>query len=139
MTNLPSWGCTESRKVLLSHGGAWTRNAWLGGVDDVLRPSGFVVCRAHTGADTIRQVEEGGLAGAVLVEDRERIDGLSLLRIIRSIDRHLPCWLVTERANRRTLEVALSLRVVSVMAQPLDLSELTRTLTGFLSDRANGN
>ena len=97
------------------------------------------MCRAHSGPDTIRRVEEGGLTAAILVEDQRQIDGLSLLRIIRSFDLTLPCWLVTENATRRTLEVALALRAISVLTHPVDLTELTRELERLSSDPARGN
>ena len=139
MTNLPNVNLDSPRRVLVSHGLRAEGRRWLREVDDLFRPSGFVVCRAHSGPETIRRVEEGGLAGAVLIEDRPLIDGLSLLRIIRSIDLRLPCWLVTEHATRRTLEAALSLRVVSVMTPPVDVGEFTRAMRTHLSDPAQGN
>lgn len=64
------------------------------------------------------------MAAAVLVADERDIDGLSLLRIIRGIDEVLPCWLVTEMATRQTLQMALSLRAMSVFVSPFDPGEL---------------
>ena len=83
------------------------------------------MCRAHTGPDTILRVEQGGLGAAVICADHARIDGLSVLRIIRSIDMELPCWLVTKDTTRQTLQTALSLRVTSVVTHPDRVSALT--------------
>lgn len=134
MTNLPTMDSLAPRTVLLSHALPCEGPRWLRDVGDELRPSGFVFCRAHSGPDTIRRIEQGRLAAAILVEDRLQIDGLSLLRIIRSIDMKLPCWLVTEHATRRTLETALSLSVTGVMTQPIDVATLVQALRKLLSD-----
>ena len=58
------------RTVLLSHALPSEGPRWLRDVGDELRPSGFVFCRAHSGPETIRRVEQGRLAAAILVEDR---------------------------------------------------------------------
>jgi len=111
---------TPRSEVLLAHG-YWDRTPrWLLDVDAELRPSGFDVCWARSGTETIQRVEAGGLTAAVLVADRVRLDGLSLLRIIRSITAELPCWLVTLAPTRATLQAALELRVASVIEPPLD-------------------
>ena len=134
MTILPTLDSLAPHTVLLSHALPCEGPRWLREVGDELRPSGFVFCRAHSGPDTVRRVEQGRLAAAILVEDRLQIDGLSLLRIIRSIDMKLPCWLVTENATRRTLEIALSLSVAGVMTQPIDVTVLAQALRKLLSD-----
>ena len=134
MTILPNLDPLTHRTVLLSHAPPSEGPRWLRDFDDELRPAGFVFCRAHSGPDTIRRVEQGRLAAAVLVEDRQQIDGLSLLRIIRSIDLKLPCWLVTEDATRQMLQAALSLSVAGVMTHPIDVAVLAQALRKLLSD-----
>ncbi len=57
---------------------------------------------------------------------------LSLLRVIRSIDDELPCWLVTPDPCRRTLQAASSLRVTGVMGYPIEVQELTLALRKLL-------
>ncbi len=134
MTNKPGFDQGSPRTVLVSHGRAAIGAGWLCDVEDVFRPSGFVVCRTHSVPDTVERVERGGLAAAVLVEDQPQLDALSLVRIIRSIDVDLPCWLVTENTSRRTLETALSLSVAGVLAPPDNAAVLSRTMIRFLSD-----
>ena len=125
--------------MLFSHGLFCAGSRWLGEVEEGLRPSGLVVCRAHSGPDTIRRVEQGGLGAAVLIADRTQIDGLSILRVIRSIDAELPCWLVTPEATRQLLEAALSLQVTSVLTQPVEVNRLTLALKKVLIDPARRN
>jgi len=115
----------EKFEVLVSHGPPLCGPGWLGELSGFLAPAGVVFTRVHTGADAVLRVEQGGLAGAMVIADPVQIDGLSLLRLIRSVDGTLPCWLVIEHTTRRTLQVALSLGVVSVIAQPVRVDELT--------------
>lgn len=120
------------RDVLISHRLQGGGLRWLNEVDTGLRPTGLRVCRVHTRAETICRVEHGGLAGAVVIADGRQIEGLSLLRTIRSIDRDLPCWLVTDDTRRATLEAALALRVMSVFTHPVRVEDLTLALTRLL-------
>jgi len=115
-------------RVLLAYGEQGGGPAWLRDADAAFEPSGFVLCQARTGPETVRRIEEGGLAAAVVVEDQRAIDGLSLLRIIRSVDDALPCWLLTHDTRRQTLESALSLRVMSVFSHDIEASELADAL-----------
>ena len=124
--------------MLLAYGRYGDEAEYLRRADELFRSSGLVACRVHTGPDTIRRVERGGLAAAVVCGDRGQIDGLSLLRIIRSIDEELPCWLVIRDATRQTLEAALALRVTSVLTHPVEVGELIlalrRVLFGTVAD-----
>lgn len=117
------------------HGSGEFAGGWLGDVEQALRPAGYAVCRTHSAPATIQRVELGGLAAAVLVADDRRINALSLLRIIRSIDDALPCWLVTDAPTRQTLQVALSLRAMSVMSNTLARRELSVALMKALPER----
>ncbi len=118
-------GC---RRVLLAHQQWPLDRRWYADIDEAFAPAGLLACRVHNGVEVVRRVEQGGLAGAVLVSDERCIDGLSLLRIIRSIDAVLPCWLVAEGPSRWTLQEALALRVASVIAPTVGADELTLAL-----------
>ena len=50
----------------------------------------------------------------------ERPDGLTVLRLIRTIDAGLPCVLVSRQTGRRLLQDALSLAAFSVVRSPVD-------------------
>lgn len=139
MTNLPNFEPSQKRTVLLSYEHCSTGASWVGGLDEAFRPRGITLCRASSRAAALATVEKGGLAAAILIDDRPRVDGLTLLRLIRSIDVILPCWLVTARATRRTLEAALDLSACGVMETPTDVIELTRTLTKYLDDPRRRN
>lgn len=116
------------RTLLLAHSRHAVGTGWLREAGTVLKPSGWLVHRTHTGAETIARVEEGGLSAAVLIADQTQIDGMSLLRIIRSIDVSLPCWLVAESPTRQMLEQALTLRVTSVISRPGEMNGLMTAL-----------
>lgn len=139
MTNLPNPEPSHTRTVLLSHMQYGTGASWVGGLDEAFRPCGLTLFRATTRAAALNTVEKGGLAAAILIDDRPRVDGLTLLRLIRSIDMILPCWLVTAKATRRTLEAALNLSVCGVMETPTDVIEFTRTLVRYLDDPRRHN
>ena len=126
VTLTPSF--VPKRRILFAFGEQVVGPRWLGNIDAAFEPTGLVVCPAHSGPETIRRIEEGGLSAAVVVEDQRSIDGLSLLRIIRSIDRVLPCWLLTEDTRRTTLETALALHVTSVLTSSIGPGELAATL-----------
>jgi hypothetical protein len=106
--------------------------AWLGDLGDGLRPAGFTLKRVYSDTETIEHIEQGHLAGAIVVGDERQGDTVSLLRIIRSIDDRLPCWWVTPTTDRRTLQIALSLRVSSVFTHPVDVDGLTGRLLKVL-------
>lgn len=116
------------RAVLLAHERCAITPSWIDEMETALEPVGMFVRQAHSHQEAVQCVERGGLAAAVLIAGGRRIDGLSILRIIRSIDSDLPCWLVAERTDRSMLQEALSLRVTSVIAQPAKVVDITRAL-----------
>lgn len=116
------------RRVMLAHQQWPLDRRWYADIDEAFAPAGLLACRVHDRLAAVRQVEAGGLAGAVLVSDEHCIDGLSILRIIRSIDAELPCWLVAEGPTRWTLQEALALRVASVITPTIGADELTLAL-----------
>jgi len=120
------WGHEESRprQVLVSQ----SRRApagWVDGLTERLRPRGIEVRRAFDGPQSIRIVETGTIDLAVLSADLPRMDGLSVLRIIRSIDEALPCVFVAAKPTRRLLEQALALHAFTVLSAPVDAATVT--------------
>ena len=128
LTLTPQSRWPAGREMLLSYDAPAGGLGWLREMVSTLALSGVALTRPHTGPDTIRRVELGGLMVAVLVADTGAIDGLSILRIIRSIDGALPCWLVTQDTTRRALQEALSLRATRIITQPCEGVELARAL-----------
>jgi hypothetical protein len=116
------------RQVLIVHRANASGPLWVREVATVLGTQGLSVFAANTWPDTVQRLEHGGLAAAVLVADDPWLDPLSLLRIIRSIDDVLPCWLITPDCCRQTLQAAASLRVTGVMPYPVQVEELTLAL-----------
>jgi hypothetical protein len=116
------------RRVLLAHQQWPLDRRWYADIDEAFAPAGLLACRVHNRVEAVQRIEQGGLSGAVLVSDERCIEGLSLLRIIRSIDAELPCWLVAEGPSRWTLQEALALKVASVIAPSIGAMELTVAL-----------
>jgi DNA-binding response OmpR family regulator len=123
------------RQLLVSHGEEPDDSDWVGGLTSYLEPRRVGVHRAFTGQQTIGLVKRGGIDAAVLSCQLPRMDGLSVLRIIRSIDADLPCVMVTADASKRTLQRALELQAYTVLTRPVNLTALTRVLAGLFRNR----
>lgn len=119
-------------QVLFAHGQPGDHSHWLIELHEMLKPRGLELYPTSNSAETIRRVERGGLAAAVLIADERQIHGLSLLSIIRSIDDDLPCCLVTADIDRPSLQTALTLRATSVMTMPIECGELSMALQQLL-------
>jgi DNA-binding NtrC family response regulator len=127
-------GMTRARAcVLLGHERTGAAS-WESELLTRLDPTGVAVRHAFTAADVVRVVETRTIHLA-LVSDAPRIDGLSVLRMIRSIDTSLPCVLVANEPDRRWLERALALRAESVFSPPIDLELMCRLVTRLLRER----
>ena len=70
MTNLPYPEPSHTRTVLLSHMQHGSGASWIGGLDEAFRPCGLTLYRADTRAAALNTVEKGGLAAAILIDDR---------------------------------------------------------------------
>lgn len=110
-------------------------------IETFLSPTGAIICRARSCREAICRVEEG-VSAAVLLEEAgpsSTPDVFALLRIIRSLDAVLPCWLVTRVADRRCVQRAFELRVQSIIEYPTGVGELLAGLQRVLRDPALEN
>lgn len=119
-------------EVLIACEPAFRQVPWIQRLDENLRLEGLSLRHAHTQTEAVAFVERRAPRAVVVSSDRQRIDGLSLLRIIRSLNAQLPCWLITDDANRRMLEVALAMHVISVLHHPVNGEELSIALKRVL-------
>ncbi|MCP4250507.1 MAG: response regulator [bacterium] len=124
-------GRSASPHVLIAHSDRLGGAEWIGGLTTYLEPHAIRVRRVYTGPDTISLIEAGQVDAAVLSIDMPRLDGLGILRTIRSIDDRLPCVMVTGDASSRTLRRALDLGAYSVVTRPVDLQAMTRVMAGL--------
>jgi len=122
-----------NREVLVVIRCQTEETTWFEGVAADLNAVGLSMARSDSFEEAIHRVEQGGLAGAALFGDATYIDGLSLMRFIRSIDRWLPAWLVVADVSPRTVRAAFELRVNGVMNRPVAPGAFCRTLTKALS------
>ena len=108
----------EFRQVLAGPSG---QGRWADALSRIFEPQGIVVRRAPTRPETVSIVEHEPVAVAGLGVEQPRMDGLSVLRIIRNLDAALPCVLVSRQASRPLMEQALGLGAYSVLADPVDV------------------
>jgi len=126
-------GIASHPQVLLAMRDSTMVPSWVNEVHGRLRLAGLSVYRAYPGLDCIERLQRGGVAAAVLWAEADPGDGLGMLRMIRSVDLNLPCWLVLEDATPGTLRAAFALRARSVMTQPVDVGALSFSLTRTLA------
>jgi len=119
------------RRLLISHADRAVGGEWITGLTDYFQPYPIEVRRAFTGREAIGLVEHGGIDAAILSVELPQMDGLNVLRIIRSIDAELPCVMLTAEASKRILQRSLELGAYSVVTLPVDLAALKRVLAGL--------
>ena len=119
------------KRLLISQADRAGEGEWISGLTEYLEPYPIEVRRAYTGQETIGLVEGGRIDAAILATELPRMDGLSVLRIIRSLNAELPCVMLTADASRRILQRALELGAYSVVTLPVDLASLRRVMAGL--------
>ncbi len=124
-------------KACLMFGGGSTKAdaAWQAELSVRLSREGTRIEHAVSDADVLRAVETRA-AHLALLSDTPRMGGLSVLRMIRGIDRSLPCVLVASGPDRRWLERALALGAKSVFSPPIDLELMCRLVRKLLQARS---
>lgn len=89
---------------------------------------GLRLHRAYTSRDVIRTVESQALLLALLDVALPGMSGLSLVRIIRSIEPSVNCVLVSDRPTRRLMQQALDLGAFSVLPAPVGIDRFADLL-----------
>ncbi len=124
----------ERRACVLFGRPAWRGVPWEDGLLAKLQAGVVHVRHAYSGPEVVRVVETETVDLA-LVADAPRLDGLSVLRMIRSLNGSLPCLLVANGPDRRWLEEALALRAESVFSPPIDVELMWRQVERILQAR----
>jgi CheY-like chemotaxis protein len=125
LTPRTSFANPGSTPILVAHAVSGDAPRWCDEFESGFRPAVVSICRVHTRLDAVQRVELGGLAAAILLADDHEIDGLSVLRTIRSIDAVLPCWLLMKNVTRHALQAALTLKATSVIEFPSAAAHVT--------------
>ena len=115
----------ESRQVLAGLAG---QGRWADALTEMFEPQGIAVRRTANGPETISVVEREQVAVAVLAVEQPRLDGLSVLRMIRGVNAALPCVLVSPQASRLVMEQALGLGAYSVLETPVDTDIMAQVM-----------
>lgn len=125
---------SHPREVVVWQDMLGAESRWVDDLGRAIRDDGVVLSLTDSESDTIGRVEDGGLAGAIVVVNQGGMDGLAIMRAIRAIDVDLPCWLVARTVSRSILQTALRLRVASVFTFPVEVNNfclaLQRTFVG---------
>jgi len=127
------------RQVLVSHPGARPEGDWIAGLTRYLEEHEVAVQRAYTGRQAVELVDGGRVDAVVLSGDRPPMEGLSVLRIIRTIRADLPCVMVLTEVSTRSLQQALELGAYSVVRQPVDVLRLQRVMVRLFRRRFDWN
>jgi len=103
--------------------------SWLPALEQIVGPR-WVQPYHASGPRELMDLVESGLADAAVLDDETdwAVDVLRLLRMIRRLNAMLPVVVVTGLRDRRWLESALRLEVLSVVVRPLALEELLRQI-----------
>jgi DNA-binding response OmpR family regulator len=83
---------------------------------------------AYTNRDVIHTVESQALLLALLDVALPGMSGLSLVRIIRSIEPIVSCVVVSDRPTRRLMQQALDLGAFSVLPAPVGIDRFADLL-----------
>lgn len=90
----------------------------------LLMPRGIQSLVAADAVDTLDILAERPVHTAIMDLDGSQSSGLALVRVMRNDYPNVPCIGLCRRADRRLLETALELEIVTMIVKPVDLSIL---------------
>jgi DNA-binding response OmpR family regulator len=109
-------------------------------VSAVLAKSGFEVARATNGADALELVRTRGPDLAVLDISMPNLDGIEVLRFVRSNPEtaELPVILLSARAQEADVKNGYAVGASKYMRKPFSPSELVAVVRELLPDQDGG-
>ena len=110
----------NSVNVLMSNS-AWP---WPQAVEQIFQPRGINALMAENTDDIMRIIDNSKVHLAIIDNCIDNEGGIKTLDIIRKKDSLMPCLLLAGDVNNKLLAEALKLNVSSVLAKPIDLSQL---------------
>lgn len=113
---------------------------WQETVTRLLEPQGVHTLRARTGREVLDTVETATVHAVVLDTQMPQLGGMQVLKLMRErVAKAPPAILLTQDLNNHLLREALTMRVFSVLAKPVDfnllLDALARLLKRFHENR----
>jgi CheY-like chemotaxis protein len=94
------------------------------GLREIVEPQGFRTVLAESGEEALDVVQRQTVHLFLCDMYMPRLSGLQTLQIARQFQEDLPCTLVSGDVNDRLMQEALSAKVYSVLAKPVNKNVL---------------
>jgi DNA-binding NtrC family response regulator len=125
----------DSIKVLIN-GSDW---AWPDAVRQIFKDRSVELLIVKRADETLNVLQQRRIHTAIVDMDSKILNGLSMIKVIRSSFPLLPCILLADSAEEKLLSTALELDVFSVMNKPVDIPLLQNQLHRLFVKRYNSN
>lgn len=99
-----------------------------------LEPRGYDTIIAGDGAEALQIVRRRPVHLLLLDMHMPRVSGLETVRLLRAGASTLPCILMSARLDEDIRREALSANIFSIMAKPVGLLDLNRTIQQALAE-----
>lgn len=93
-----------------------------------LEPRGYETLVAEDGAEALRIVQQKDVDLLLLDMHMPRFTGIETLRLVREVKSQLPCILMSAKLDEDIRRQAQEANIFSVMAKPVELLDLNRTV-----------
>jgi DNA-binding NtrC family response regulator len=125
----------ESIKVLINDSG-W---AWPDVARQIFKNRPVELLVVRRAGEALNVLQHRRVHTAILDMDCEKVNGLAVIKMIRSGFPLLPCILLADEAEEKLLSEALELDVFSVINKPVDIPLLQNQLHRLFVKRYNSN
>jgi len=93
-----------------------------------LEPRGYETLVAEDGSEALRIVQQEDVDLLLLDMHMPRFTGIETLRLVREVKSQLPCILMSAKLDEDIRRQAQEANIFSVMAKPVELLDLNRTV-----------
>jgi DNA-binding NtrC family response regulator len=125
----------DNIKVLIN-GFDW---AWPDAVRQIFKARNVELLVVKRADEALNVLQQRRIHTAIVDMDSKILNGLSMIKVIRSSFPLLPCILLADIAEEKLLSTALELEVFSVMNKPVDMQLLQNQLHRLFVKRYNSN
>jgi DNA-binding NtrC family response regulator len=125
----------DNIKVLIN-GSDW---AWPDAVRQIFKDRSVELLIVKQADEALNVLQQRRIHTAIVDMDSKILNGLSMIKVIRSSFPLLPCILLADSAEEKLLSTALELDVFSVMSKPVDMQLLQNQLHRLFVKRYNSN
>jgi DNA-binding NtrC family response regulator len=97
-------------------------------IADVFRKLGLEICTAGDGDEAISVIDGGDIHLVVVDVHMPRVSGLEVIRHVQSVNRQLPCILMSAALDESIEREAEQMHAYRVLSKPLRVSTLRDTV-----------